>query len=135
MEDRMICFRRRYPGTELHRYYVGQPDRDGQGITVVAVQLSHPGFELVREPRRVTMPPATQLDDRRPAAAPSRGRQTHATTPAVLPEEKRCSDCAEVKPAAQFYSMVIRGRQTLHAHCKQCHGERARARRAAGAGS
>jgi hypothetical protein len=131
MEDHMICFRRRYPGTELHRYYVGQPDRDGQGITVVAVQLSHPGFELVREPRRVTMPPATQLDDRRPAAAPSRGRQT----PAVLPEEKRCPDCAEVKPAAKFYSRVIRGRQTLYAYCKQCHGQRARARRAAGAGS
>jgi hypothetical protein len=23
----MICFRRRYPGTELHRYYVGQRAR------------------------------------------------------------------------------------------------------------
>jgi|GEM_PF-3091254 hypothetical protein len=122
---RTVCFRRPLAGTPHHRYYIGRPDGQG-GFTVSAVQLSHPGVELVLEPRRVTMPPPTLPD-----AAPIRGRERTRTPPVPLPDQKRCALCSEVKPAAHYYSLTIRGRLRLHAYCKPCHVARCRARKAA----
>lgn len=126
---RLVCFRRRMVGTPHYCYYVGLADPDG-GITVVVVQISHPGVELVREPRRVTMPLAAAL-----LAASIRGRGRTRKPPVALPEQKRCALCSEIKSAQHYYSLMHRGRLSLHAYCKPCHLARCRARKAAREGA